>query len=179
MTRQDEKPRRTHVRHLLLTALLTAVIPAAARAQDDGGVGPALGSPAPAAALEDLRGTPVQLLDYVRGKPTVIEFWATWCNLCEELQPQLDRIRQTYGGRVNIVAVAVAVAQTTRRVSRHLEEHNPGYPFLWDASGAAVRAYRAPTTSVVVILDAQGRVAYTGVGGDQNLVAAVERLLGT
>ena len=121
----------------------------------------------------------MQLLDYVRGKPTVIEFWATWCNLCEELQPQLDRIRQTYGGRVNIVAVAVAVAQTTRRVSRHLEEHNPGYPFLWDASGAAVRAYRAPTTSVVVILDGQGRVAYTGVGGDQNLVAAVERLLGT
>ena len=178
MTRHDAKPRWPYVRTLLLTALLAALLPGSGWAQD-GEVGPALGSAAPAAALEDLQGTPVQLLDYVRGKPTVIEFWATWCSLCEELQPQLDRIRQTYGGRVNIVAVAVAVAQTTRRVNRHLEDHDPRYPFLWDVNGSAVRAYRAPTTSVVVIVDGQGRVVYTGVGGDQNLMAAVERLLGT
>jgi Redoxin len=74
--------------------------------------------------------------------------------------------------------VAVAVSQSVRRVRRYLEDHDPGYPYLYDALGAAVRAYEAPATSVVVLLDADGRVAYTGVGPDQDLVAAVESLIG-
>ena len=50
--------------------------------------------------------------------------------------------------------------------------------FLPDARGAAVRAYKAMTTSIVVLLDADGQVAYTGVGSGQDLLGAVEKLLG-
>ena len=138
-----------------------------------------LGSQAPAAALEDLDGNPVQLLDYVEeGKPTLIEFWASWCENCEALQPQLDRIQETLGSQVNIVAVAVAVSQSQRRVKRHVEEQAPGYPYLWDGEGEAVRAYGVPGTSIVVILDGEGTVAYTGAGRDQNLVGAVTEIIG-
>ncbi len=119
----------------------------------------------------------MDLSTYVQGKPAIIEFWATWCELCERLQPQLDRIQAQHGQQINIVAVAVGVAQTARRVERHLEEHDPGYPVLFDARGAAVRAYNATTTSIVVMLDAQGKVAYTGVGADQYLVGGAQRLL--
>ncbi len=143
------------------------------------GVGLPLGTKAPAAMLEDLDGNEVQFLDYVEaGKPTLVEFWATWCENCEALQPQLDRIQEEHGDEVNVVAVAVAVSQSVRRVKRHLGEHNPGYPYLWDKKGATVRAYKAPTTSVVVILDAGGTVVYTGSGGDQDLVGEVAKLLG-
>jgi thiol-disulfide isomerase/thioredoxin len=145
----------------------------------EGGVSLPIGTVAPGAAVQDLQGNPVDLIDYVRDKPAIIEFWATWCELCERLQPQLDRIRSTYGERVNIVAVAVGVGQNLRRIQRHLEGHDPGYPYLFDARGAAVRAYNAQTTSIVVMLDAQGRVAYTGVGADQNLVEAIQRILAT
>ncbi len=138
-----------------------------------------IGTPAPPATLEDLEGNPVQLLDFVEeGKPTLIEFWASWCEQCEALQPQMDQIQEEYGSRMNLVAVAVAVAQNQRRVRRHLDDHQPGYPYLWDAGGEAVRAYKAATTSIVVILNAQGRVAYTGVGGEQKLLEAVERTMG-
>ena len=113
------------------------------------------------------------------GKPAIIEFWATWCEICEALQPQLDRIQAQYGERINIVAVGVGVSQTPRRIERHLEEHDPGYPVLFDARGAAVRAYQATTTSIVVMLDAEGKVAYTGVGAEQDLVGAAQRLLGS
>ena len=144
----------------------------------EGEVGLPIGTRAPQAALQDLDGNPVELLDYVGGVPTLIEFWASWCENCEALQPQLDRIHATYGDRLRVVAVAVAVSQSLRRVKRHVEEHDPGYPYLWDGRGAAVRAYEAPTTSVIVILDEEGRVAYTGVGGRQDLIGAVERILG-
>jgi len=137
-----------------------------------------LGAQAPAAELEDLDGNPVQILDYVEeGTPTLIEFWASWCEQCEALQPQMDEIQARFGGEVNLLAVAVAVSQTPRRVKRTVEEHGYGYPFLWDGSGDAVRRYQVPTTSVVILLDAAGRVAYTGSGGGQDLVGAVEALL--
>jgi thiol-disulfide isomerase/thioredoxin len=155
------------------------LIPGRAWAQSgEGEVSLPLGTPAPSVTVEDLDGNRVELLDYLDGTPTLIEFWATWCENCEALQPQLDRIHAEYGDRVNVIAVAVAVAQSQRRVRRHVEAHDAGYPYLWDADGAAVRAYEAPTTSVVVIVGGDGKVAYTGVGGTQDLVGAVERVLG-
>lgn len=164
------------MRRLLLIAALAAATAGPAAAQ---GVGPALGTQAPAAALEDLDGNAVQLLDHVpAGKPALIEFWAAWCEQCAALQPKLDRIRARRGDALSMVAVAVAVAETPRRVKRHLEEHDPGYPYLWDARGEAVRAYNALTTSVVVLLDPQGKVVYAGVGPEQDLEAEVAKLLG-
>lgn len=161
----------------LLAALLS--FPFAADAQQ-GGVSLALGTAGPTAELEDLDGQVVQLLDYVEaGKPAVIEFWATWCEQCEALQPQFDQIQADYGDQVSVVAVAVGVSQSVRRVKRHLEDHDPGYPYLFDKRGAAVRAYNATTTSIVVMLDAEGNVAYTGVGTGQDLIGAVESLIGS
>lgn len=158
----------------LVGLALLAASPQAAVAQ---GVGLPLGTPAPAVTLEDLDGNAVDLQRLVAGKPALIEFWATWCEQCEALQPQIDRIRVAHGERVAVVAVAVAVSQSLRRVKRHVEEHDPGYPFLWDARGAAVRAFQAPTTSVVVMLDATGTVVYTGSGADQDLEGALARVL--
>ena len=144
------------------------------------GVGLDIGTPAPSVELEDLDGNAVQLSDYIEpGKLTLLEFWATWCENCEALQPQLDRIQADYGDQVNVVAVAVAVSQSQRRVRRHVEEHGAGYPYLWDGSGAAVRAFNAATTSIVMLVDGEGTVVYAGVGGDQDLVGEVEKRLGT
>lgn len=158
----------------LFVLVLSAALPSFAAAQ----VGLAVGTTAPDAAVEDLDGNPLQLLDLFEGKPTLLEFWATWCEQCEALQPEIDAVHAQFGDQVNVVAVAVAVAQSQRRVRRHLEQHDPGYPFVWDASGAAVRAYEAPTTAVVVLVDADGQIAYTGVGADQDLVSAVSAVIG-
>ena len=161
---------------IALAALAVWSAPVAAQS---GGVSLALGTQGPTAELEDLDGNAVMLLDYVEpGKPAVLEFWATWCEQCEVLQPKFDELQARYGDQVSIVAVAVGVSQSVRRVKRHLEDHDPGYPYLFDKRGAAVRAYNATTTSIVVMLDADGKVAYTGVGTDQDIVGAVEGLLG-
>ncbi len=166
------------MRTLLIAAAIVLLAPLDLVAQS-GQVGLPLGSVAPDAAVEDLDGNSVQLSTLIDGKTTLIEFWATWCEQCEALQPQMDQVQAQFGDQVNVVAVAVAVAQSQRRVKRHLEGHDPGYPYVWDAKGEAVRAYEAPTTAVVVIVSADGTVAYSGVGADQDLVSAVSDILGS
>ena len=160
---------------IVLMAVLA--FPSGLEAQS-GGVSLALGTEGPTAELEDLEGNAVSLLDYVEaGKPAVLEFWATWCEQCEALQPQFDELQARYGEQVSVVAIAVGVSQSVRRVKRHIADHDPGYPYLFDKRGAAVRAYNATTTSIVVVLDSDGKVAYTGVGTDQDVIGAVELLL--
>ncbi len=171
---------RTKPTHWIAAASLL-LLPVAVQGQADGqgSVSLPIGTVGPSAALEDLDGAAVDLRDYVSSGPALIEFWAIWCENCEALQPQLDEIQERYGSEIDIVAVAVGVNQSVRRIKRHLEGHHPGYPYLFDRRGAAVRAYKALTTSIVVMLDADGRVAYSGVGVEQDLMRAVEELLGS
>lgn len=152
--------------------------PVALAAQEsDAELGLPPGTPAPDAQVEDLEGNAVSLLEVVGGGPALIEFWATWCEQCEALQPEIDAVQERFGDRVRVVAVAVAVAQSARRVRRHVDQHAPGYTFVYDAKGEAVRAYEALTTAIVVLVDADGRIVSTGVGPKQGLVAAVEGML--
>ena len=138
--------------------------------------GIALGATPPAVTIADLNGKPVALTEFIGREPALIEFWATWCPLCRALEPELKAAHRRFGGRVRFVAVAVAVNETAAGVRRHLAAHPMPFPFLWDTNGNATRAFQAPSTSYVVVLDAQGKVVYTGVGPDQDLQAALARV---
>ena len=67
--------------------------------------------------------------------------------------------RKKFGDRAEFLVVAVAVNQSRNSVRRHLERHPMPFTFLWDGNGAAVRAFQAPSTSYVAVLDAKGRVS--------------------
>ncbi len=144
-------------------------------AQDEE-VGIAVGTTPPATTIEDLNGVAVDLSRWVGKKPVLLEFWATWCPVCAELLPKMKAVHAQYGDRVDFVVVAVAVNQSRASVKRHLESHDLPFTFLWDTNGNATRAFQAPATSFVVVLDAKGKVAYTGVGADQDLEAALRRV---
>jgi thiol-disulfide isomerase/thioredoxin len=155
------------------TALaLMALVTTHSAAQD---VGLPLGTIPDAVELEDLDGAIVSLGNIIGRKPVLIQFWATWCPLCNQLQPQMQAARRRHGDALEIIYVAVGVNQNPRSIRRHLESHPLQGRMLFDARGRATRAFRAPTTSYVVALDASGRVVYTGVGGDQNIAQAAAR----
>lgn len=163
------------LRRLAMLGLALALYPAAqARAQD---VGIDLGRVPPPVTIEDLDGNAVDLRQYVGRKPVLIEFWAEWCDVCDALQPRLDAAAKQHAGKAEVLVVAVAVNQSKRSVRRHLEKHPMTGRVLWDTSGRATRAFEAPSTSYVVVLDAKGRVTYTGVGANQDLAAALQRAI--
>ena len=54
--------------------------------------------------------------------PTVIEFWATWCPNCKELEPALLAASKKYANQVRFVGVAVSVNETPARVKAALDK---------------------------------------------------------
>ncbi len=135
------------------------------------------GARGPAAAVETLDGKPASLGSYVGTGPVLIEFWATWCGNCKELEPAMAAAQKKYAGKVRFVTVAVGVNQSPERVRRHAAAHAVPGTLYYDKTGAASDAYDVPATSYVVVLDRTGKVVYTGVGGTQNIDAAVRKAL--
>jgi thiol-disulfide isomerase/thioredoxin len=156
-------------------ALVLAVAAAPAWAQDDLGI--PVGTVAKAVTIEDLDGRPTDLGQFIGKKAVLLEFWATWCPLCKALEPKMAAAREQYGDQVEFIVVAVGVNQSKASIKRHLERHPMPFRVLWDANGAAVRAFQAPTTSYVVTLNGAGKVVYTGAGEDQDIEAAVRAAL--
>ena len=152
---------------------LALAAPRNVRAQDSG---LSVGSQAPSAMLQTLDGKTVDLAKIAKG-PAVIEFWATWCENCEHLLPAMQKAQAMYGKKVKFVAVAVSVNQSVNRVKLHAARHNVPGEQLYDTKGDATGKWDVPATSYVVVLNKQGKVVYTGVGGDQNIEAAIRKAL--
>jgi thiol-disulfide isomerase/thioredoxin len=155
------------------TIIFTAFLAAPAAAQE----GIAVGAMPEAVVLETLDGEPVDLGDILGHRPALIEFWASWCHICLALHPRVVAAYERYGDDVEFLMVAVAVGQTQARVRQHMARHDMPGRMLWDARGEAVRSFEAPGTGFIVIVDANGRVAYTGTGADQDLQGALARVV--
>jgi peroxiredoxin len=160
---------------LAMAALLassTALVPA--RAQESG---IAVGTKAPPASVERLDGAKTDLSAYFGTKPVLIEFWATWCPNCKQLEPAMIAAHKKYESQVQFVCVAVSVNQSPERVKLYAAKYGLKMDMLYDRKGAATDAYDVPATSYVVVVDRTGKVVYTGLGGDQNLEEAIRRAL--
>lgn len=172
--RQLSAVRRAAVGFMALV-LASLALAASAKAQE-AAIGLSRGAVVQPLSLEDLDGQAVDLAQVIGRKPVVVEFWASWCGNCAALEPRLRAAQQRHGSRVEFLVVAVGVNQTRNSVRRHVAGHPLPGRVLWDGNGAAVRAFQAPATSYVVVLDAQGRVAYTGIGPDQDIETALARV---
>ena len=155
----------------LTLAALLAVAPGAGAQYS----GIPVGSKAPGAVVETLDGAPADLATWVGKEPVFIEFWATWCPNCKQLEPQLTALQKRYAGKVRFVGVAVSVNQKPEIVKRYVAAHGLQGEQLYDKKGTATDAYDVPATSYVVVINAKGTVVYTGLGGRQDLAAAIAK----
>jgi len=159
---------------LAATMLALSLLALPVRAQD---VGLEIGTPAPSAKVHTLDGKEVDLSSYIGKGVVVMEFWATWCPNCAELEPTLLNVLKKYDKQVTFVGVAVSVNQSPARVKAYVEKHKMPGEHVFDTKGNATGAYDAPATSYVLVINKAGKVVYTGLGGKQNLDAAIKKAL--
>jgi thiol-disulfide isomerase/thioredoxin len=161
----------------MLAAAVAAMTIGASRVSAAQDLGLELGSAAPSAKLQTLDGKDTDLSAYIGKGPVLMEFWAVWCPNCKELEPTLLSVSKKYGNRVKFIGIAVSVNQTPDRVKAFVEKHGLPGDQLFDTKGNATGAYDVPATSYVVVLDKNGKIVYTGLGGKQDLESAIKKVL--
>ena len=156
----------------LVVAAIAAVMSASARAQE-GGI--AVGAEAPSVHVMTLDGKAMELAQFYDGKPVVLEFWATWCPLCKQLEPAMRAARERHAGTVTFVGIGVNANQTADAQHAFIDKQHMTGTYVFDAEGAATKAFSVPHTSYVVVIDRSRKVVYTGVGGSQDIEAALKK----
>jgi cytochrome c biogenesis protein CcmG/thiol:disulfide interchange protein DsbE len=98
-----------------------------------------VGSVAPAFALADLDGNPVRLED-LRGRPVVLNFWASWCGPCVEEFPLLREAADRHAG--DDLAIVGIVYQDRSEAARDFMARNGGsWPAVMDPGDRVAAAY--------------------------------------
>jgi thiol-disulfide isomerase/thioredoxin len=118
-----------------------------------------------AANLNDADGKPQALAQW-KGRPLVINFWATWCTPCVEEMPDLQALREHYLARkLEVVGLAIDNTSAVQEFRRKL---GIKYPLLVAGSGGTELARALGNASGglphTVLLDASGVVRYSHLG---------------
>lgn len=133
--------------------------------------------PAPAFSLVTLEGDPVTLAE-LRGKPVVLNFWATWCGPCAQEHPTMIEAAHRYEPR-GVVFLGVLYGDEPEKAASFLLKNGSAYPTLIDATQRTAIDYGVAGVPETFFIDPQGRIARKVVGpvSPDQVVETLEAML--
>jgi thiol-disulfide isomerase/thioredoxin len=117
-------------------------------------------------ALPDVTGRLVRLTD-LRGRPVLINFWATWCYPCREEMPSLHALYTAYREQ-GFIVVAVATDTGGRdTVAPFVQQYGLTFPVVLDPHNTLGERLQVAGLPTSYVLDRQGRIVSVEVGKRQ------------
>jgi peroxiredoxin len=131
--------------------------------------------PAPDFALQDVDGKTWRLSE-LRGRPVIVNFWATWCPPCREEMPSMQRAWEQLQAE-GVVMLAINVGESADTVFQFTANYPVEFPLLLDLDSAVLGQWPVRGLPATFVIDPQGRIAYRAIGGrewdDPQLLAPV------
>jgi peroxiredoxin len=121
------------------------------------------GHPAPDFELAGVEGEMVRLSDF-KGKPVIVNFWATWCAPCRAEFPEFQEAAVDNADRLVIIGVNNTAADQAEQIPAFLEEFGITFPIVLDKNGDTIKAYRILGLPTTIFIDSNGIVneVFTG-----------------
>ena len=121
------------------------------------------GTPAPDVRFLDPDGEPASFADF-RGRPLLLNLWATWCGPCVVEMPSLDALAGREGEALQVLALSQDL-DGRQKVAEFFERHRFRHiePFL-DSNLETMTALRIGTLPTTILYDSQGREVWRMTG---------------
>jgi peroxiredoxin len=130
------------------------------------------GDIAPDFTVEMLDGGKVTLSE-LQGKPTLLIFWATWCPPCRlELSKLQEHIIDPYGDKINVLPISRG--EERAKVEGYISKMGYTFAIGLDGDQSIYRKYATNYIPRCFVIDANGKVLYSGVGYDEVVAKEVE-----
>ncbi len=141
---------------LLIIAAIVAILFVGLGKDPQAIASPLVGRPAPDFALKAVgTGETIDLAQY-RGKPVIVNFWATWCHPCWDEHPVLTQTSQVLGNQVQFLGVVFQDDES--RIKSFLQQRGWAYPTLVDQAGKTAIAYGVGGVPETYFLDRNGTI---------------------
>jgi len=121
------------------------------------------GSAAPETAFEDPEGAPATLADF-RGKPVLLNLWATWCAPCIAEMPTLDRLAAQEKGRLHVLTISQDLDGREKVEAFFVRQGYRDLETWLDPQMALMTGLKADTLPTTILYDANGREVWRIVG---------------
>ena len=118
---------------------------------------------APDFTVYDREGNTVRLSDF-RGKPVVLNFWASWCGPCKKEMPDFEEIYKEYGEDVHFVMVNLTdgAQETMKTATTFLDSSGYTFPVYYDKDTDAAYTYQVYGIPVTYFINAEGHLIAQG-----------------
>ncbi|MCP4009305.1 MAG: TlpA family protein disulfide reductase [Proteobacteria bacterium] len=134
--------------------------------------------PAEEFSLIDLDEKIHKLSDY-KGKPLIVNFWATWCPPCRAEMPSMERAWQKIESE-GIAMIGINVGEDFEQVFSFTADIDVSFPLLLDLDGQVTGSWPIQGLPTTYILDPDGKMVYRMIGSrewdDEDLLDAVRDL---
>jgi cytochrome c biogenesis protein CcmG/thiol:disulfide interchange protein DsbE len=158
--------RRLHLRHLVVAAvlplILLALLVVGLLVRGTGSSPTAIGATAPDISLTDLDGNPIRLAE-LRGRPVIVNFWASWCVPCIEEFPLLRDAAARHADD-GLVVVGIVYQDRTQAASDFMDRNGATWAAAADPDGRVADAYGILAPPETYFIGRDGRIAARVLG---------------
>ncbi len=120
------------------------------------GSGVAPGSSLPQVMVTSREGAEIRLSDITRGRPTVLNLWASWCDPCIAELPALARLRDALE-RDGIQVVGIGIQDDPAELERVFRQAGASFPLYFDKNGQVSTRLKVAGVPETFLIDSQGK----------------------